>query len=346
VNAMKAMLWEGQNRLRLVDMPEPECKPDELKIKVHSAGVCTTDAHIIHGTFWNGDPPHVLGHEIAGEVVAVGRPGLQSWAGKRVVVETAVGCGVCEHCRSGNKHLCANGGEIGFPPYQGGYAQYVCVPWTCAHVMPEGMTYDEGGILEAVACPVGAIRRIGVAFGETVLVQGVGVAGLSFLQAVRAASAGKVIATITRESKREQAALSGADVIVNITAENLQQCVLDETGGKGVELSIDAVGAPTTLSDAVTLCAARGRVLLYGLPDERTLPPFPATRMIMKQLTVLGVTNNENGWEPLLEMIARGTVRIRDFVTHRYPLAALPEAIAAVSARPDGLIKAVVHPWE
>ncbi|NLI22336.1 MAG: alcohol dehydrogenase catalytic domain-containing protein [Clostridiales bacterium] len=343
---MKAMLWEGQNRLRMVDMPEPECERNELKIKVHSAGVCTTDAHIIHGTFRNGDPPHVLGHEIAGEVIQTGHAGLESWLGKRVVVETAVGCGVCEHCRSGNKHLCANGGEIGFPPYQGGYAQYLCVPWTCAHVMPVGMTYDEGAILEAVACPMGAIRRIGVAFGETVLVQGAGVAGLSFLQAVRAASAGKVIATVTRESKREQAALSGADVVVNVATEDLRARVLEETGGKGAELSIDAAGAPGTLTDAVTLCAARGRVLLYGLPDERSLPAFPVPEIILRQLTVLGVTNNENVWEPLLAMIARGTVRIRDFVTHRYPLSALREAIEAVSSRPEGFIKAVVHPWE
>ena len=126
---MKAMLWEGVNRLRMIDMPEPVCNPDELKIRVVSAGVCATDAHIIHGTFWNGDPPHVLGHEIAGEVTQVGNSTLNGWLGKRVVVETAVGCGICEHCRSGNKHLCAQGGEIGFPPRQGGYAQYVCVPW-------------------------------------------------------------------------------------------------------------------------------------------------------------------------------------------------------------------------
>ncbi|HPF87166.1 MAG TPA: alcohol dehydrogenase catalytic domain-containing protein [Candidatus Limiplasma sp.] len=343
---MKAMLWEGTGRLRQIEMPEPECKPDDLKIKVHSAGVCATDAHIVHGTFFNGDPPHVLGHEIAGEVVAVGNPALKSWEGKRIVVETAVGCGVCEHCRSGNKHLCETGGEIGFPPYQGGYAQYVCVPWTCAHVMPDSMSYDEGGILEAVACPVGAIRRIGLAFGETVLVQGAGVAGLSFIQAVRAASAGKVIATITRECKREQTLQSGADVVVNVKTEDLKQRVLEETGGKGVELSIDAVGAADTLTDAVILCAARGRVLLYGLPDEQKLPPFPATRIIMRQLTVLGVTNNEMAWEPLLQMVARGTIRIRDFVTHRYTLSQLPEAIEAVSRRPEGLIKAVVHPWE
>lgn len=343
---MKAMLWEGLNRLRMVDIPEPACKPGELKIKVHSAGVCATDAHIIHGTFFNGNPPHVLGHEIAGEVVEVGNPTLESWRGRRVVVETAVGCGVCEHCRSGNKHLCANGGEIGFPPYQGGYAQYVCVPWTCAHVMPDNMSYDEGGILEAVACPVGAIRRIGISFGETVLVQGVGVAGLSFIQAARAASAGKVIATVTRDSKREQALHFGADVVIDVKKENLHQRVLEETGGKGVDLSIDAAGAPQTLTDAVALCAARGRVLLYGLPNEETLPPFPATRIIMKQLTVLGVTNNELVWDPLLEMAARGTVNVRDFVTHRYPLSALPEAIEAVYKRPDGLIKAVVHPWE
>ena len=342
---MKAMMWEGRDALRLVDMPVPECKPGWLLLKVMSAGVCATDAHIIHGTFFNGEPPHVLGHEIAGEVVQVGDPSLAAWIGRRVVVETAIGCGVCEHCRSGNKHLCAQGGEIGFPPYAGGYAQYVAVPYTCAHVLPDTMTYDEGGILEAIACPVGAIRRIGLAFGQTVLVQGVGIAGLSFLQAVRACCAGKVIATITRESKRDLALRYGADVVVNVAAEDWHARVLAETEGRGVDLSIDAAGAPQSIADAVTLCAARGRVLLYGLPNEQSLPPFPVTRIIMKQLTVLGLTNNELGWAPLLSMVARGDINVRDMVTHRFSLAQLPQAIELVSRRPDDLIKAVVHPW-
>ncbi len=343
---MKAMIWEGRDRLRLIEVPKPEVRPGWLTIMVMSAGVCATDAHIIHGTFYNGEPPHVLGHEIAGEVVEVGGDNLQNWLGKRVVVETAVGCGLCEHCRSGNKHLCAQGGEIGFPPYMGGYAQYVSAPYTSAHVMPDSMSYDEGGILEAVACPVGAIRRIGLDFGQTVLVQGVGVAGLSFLQAVRACSAGKVIATITRETKREQALRFGADVVVNVNAEDLTQRVMRETDGRGVDLSIDAAGASKTTTDAVMLCAARGRVLLYGLPDEKNLPEFPVTRIIMKQLTILGLTNNEMGWTPLLGMVERGAVNVRDMVTHRFALEELPRAIELVTRRPDDLIKAVVHPWD
>ncbi len=341
---MKAMMWEGLNRLRAVELPTPTRKPGWVLIKVMSAGVCATDAHILHGTFENGNPPHVLGHEIAGEVVEADAA-QAAWVGKRVVVETAVGCGLCEHCRSGNKHLCAQGGEIGFPPFAGGYAQYVTVPYTCVHELPPEMTFDEGGILEAVACPVGAIRRIGLAFGQTVLVQGAGVAGLSFLQAVRACGAGKVIATVTRESKRAQALRFGSDVVVNIGQEALRERLLAETQGRGVDLSIDAAGTAQTLTDAVELCAAGGRVLLYGLPDEHTLPPFPAKRMIMKQLTVLGVTNNEMGWEPLLGMVARGTVNVRDMVTHVFTLDELPQAIALVAKRPPELIKAVVHPW-
>ena len=91
---------------------------------------------------------------------------------------------------------------------------------------------------------------------------------------------------------------------------------------------------------------AQSKVLLYGLPDEHNLPPFPAKRIIMKQLTVLGVTNNEMAWEPLLGLVARGTVNVRDMVTHRFTLDELPQAIALVSKRPPDLIKAVVHPWD
>jgi len=293
---MKAMLWEKENQLQMVELKEPVCRPSTVKIKVMSAGVCATDLHIIRGTFHNGEPPHVLGHEIAGEIVELGACTPSHFMGKRVVVETAVGCGLCEHCRLGNKHLCRQGGEIGFPPYQGGYAQYVVVPYTCVHEMPEGMTYDEGGILEAVACPVGAIRRIGLSFGQSVLIQGAGIAGLSFLQAVRACSAGKVMMTVRRKVRGEQALRLGTDVVINTIEENLEARVMEETGGRGVDLSIDAAGAAQTVLDAVKLCAAGGRVLLYGLPDAKETIHFPIKDIIMKQLTVVGLTNNELVW--------------------------------------------------
>lgn len=343
---MKAMVWQDYNKLVWSEVPEPKCADGNVKIKVLSAGVCATDVHVITGSFRRGNPPHILGHEICGEVVETGRLVNGVAAGERVVVETAVGCGQCEYCRTGNKHLCASGGEIGFSPYAGGYAQYVVVPENCVRKIPSTVSNDAGGILEAVACPAGAIYRIGLKPDETVLIQGAGIAGLSFAQVAKAFGARKVIVTARNKVRLSYASRFGADVVVNRKEENLERRVMEETDGKGADVSIDAAGAPETVETAVYLTKKGGKVILYGIPDNTARIQFPVEEIILNQITVHGVTNNELVWDPLINMVARGVVRVQDMVTHRFPLKELDKAVELVKQHPDDLIKAVVHPWE
>ena len=119
---MKAWVWEGTDNIRLDGhYPDPAAKPGWVVLKVRAAGVCSTDVSIVRGRFGAWNPPGVLCHEICGEVVELGVGAKGVKAGDRVVVETSVGCGICVKCRTGNKHLCPEAGEIGFPPFDGGY---------------------------------------------------------------------------------------------------------------------------------------------------------------------------------------------------------------------------------
>ena len=155
---MKAWIWKGVNDLELDGhYPDPQAKPGWVVLKVLSAGVCSTDVAIVTGQLDAGRPPAVLGHEICGEVVDVGDGVTAIRKGERVVVETFMACGWCLKCRSGNKHLCREAGEIGFPPHNGGYAEYVAVPQGCMRRVPDVMTDDEGAILEAAICPFGRL---------------------------------------------------------------------------------------------------------------------------------------------------------------------------------------------
>ena len=141
---MRAWVWEGQDKLRLdAGYPDPVAKPGWVVLKVRAAGVCSTDVSIIRGRFGAWNPPGILCHEICGEVVELGPGAKGVKTGDRVVVETSVGCGICVKCRTGNKHLCPEAGEIGFPPFDGGYAEYVAVPDNCCRRMPDAMTDDE-----------------------------------------------------------------------------------------------------------------------------------------------------------------------------------------------------------
>ena len=341
---MKAWVWKGTDQIELdTGYPDPVAKPGWVVIKVRAAGICSTDVSIIRGRFGAWNPPGVLCHEICGEVYELGPGAKGVKVGDRVVVETSVGCGICVKCRTGNKHLCPEAGEIGFPPFDGGYAEYVAVPDNCCRRMPDAMTDEQGAILEASICPFGRIYRDPPQMGATVLVQGVGVAGLSFIQAVKCFGAKKVIAAGRNLSRLADAKHFGADVVVNTKEQNLAEVVRAETGGIGVDVSIDAAGAVATFENATALCAAGGVVHLYGIPAAGTKMPLPVDDLIFRQLTIKGGTNNELAWTPLMDLIAAGKFNNADMVTHRFGFEELPAAIALVDRHPDGLIKAVLN---
>ena len=341
---MKAWVWKGTDKIELeAGYPDPVARPGWVVIKVRAAGVCSTDVSIVRGRFGAWNPPGVLCHELCGEVVELGADAKGVKPGDRVVVETSVGCGICVKCRTGNKHLCPEAGEIGFPPFDGGYAEYVAVPDNCCRKVPDAMTDEQGAILEASICPFGAIYRNPPPLGATVLVQGVGVAGLSFIQAVKCFGAGKVIAAGRNLSRLDNARRFGADIVVNTKEQDLDEVVRAETGGRGVDLSIDAAGAAVTFAKALRLCAAGGVVNLYGLPATGTKIEIPTDDVIFRQLTIRGGTNNELAWVPLMDLIARGKFNNADMVTHRFGFEELPAAMELVDKNPDGLIKAVIR---
>lgn len=341
---MKAMLWKGLDDLAYIDLPEPECKPGWVKIKVMAVGLCATEVHIVTGKFYGGEPPHVLGHEICGQIVDVGAGCDETLCGKRVVVETYVGCGVCEFCRTGRKHLCS-AGEIGYPPYNGGHAQYVTVPASCVHEIPDSISYDEGAIMEAVACPFGALLSSGFQMGETVLIQVVGVAGLSFIQAARAAGAGHIFCTVRNDVRTEIAKNFGAEVI-DLRCHDAVEYILEKTNRRGVDLAIDAAGAPVTIEQCFKAVKSGGLVMLYGIPDASLSVNLPVTDCILRQIRVCGYTGNEWGWDPLIKLVDRGAISLKEMVSKVMPLSKMSEAVELLRHSNPHLIKIVLHPWE
>lgn len=343
---MKAAVWQDYGVLEVCEVPEPEPKNGEVKIKVMSAGLCITDLHVYTGQFIYGKPPHILGHEIAGEVCAIGEGVPAGMLGKRVVVETSVGCGICNACRSGNRHLCPEMTEIGFTPHPGGYAQYTCAPWQNLIEIPEGVGYDEAGIIESVVCPAGSLMRLGIGFGETVAVIGVGPAGLAYIQTAKLLGAGKVIALARSDESLARAKQFGADAVINTKTEHAAERLLAETGGEGASLVIEAAGVPETIELAFQLVQCGGRVILYGIPGDDQKMEFPVQKIITQQLSVYGAVGNPHVWAPLLQYVAQGRINLKDMVTATFPLAQINEGFDLMRDRSKHLIKAVLHPWE
>lgn len=343
---MKAAVWTDIGKIELREVPVPEPGPGEVLVKVRSAGVCRTDLEVITGKFKYGRPPHILGHEIAGEVAALGSGVRRAKPGDRVVIETSIGCGVCPECRRGDRHLCSKMEEIGTAPHQGGYAQYVKAPEDNLVPIPDNVGFDEAGIVESVVCPIGGLMRLGVGFGETVLVYGVGPAGIAFIQGAKAMGAGEIIAVARNRERLERAGRMGADRLICSGTENVLDKVMEYTGGRGADTVCEAAGSGATTRSAFECVKRAGRVLLYGLPPEEQSREFSSLDVIMKQLEVHGILGNPHVWEPLLSLVSQGRIRLREMVDAVLPLDELKEAFRLMDDPVKKPLKIVVHPWD
>ena len=341
---MKAVIWKGLYDLEYCEVPEPQCKDGWVKIKVQAVGLCATEVHIISGKFEAGEPPHILGHEICGDIVEIGNGVDPEILGKRVVVETYVGCGECEFCKTGRKHLCS-AGEIGYPPYAGGDAQYVVVPAGCVRFLKDNISYDEGAIMEAVACPFGAVVNTELKEGQNVLVLGAGVAGLSFIQSALALGAKQVLCAVRNDAKAELVRKFGGKVI-DLRTQDLHKAVMDATDGLGVDLAIDAAGVPTTIAQCFENVKSGGKVMLYGITAKDAVVELPVVDCILRQITVCGYTGNEKAWDQLIDLVSEGKISLKEMVTKTLPLSKFREGVDLLENGGPSIVKVVLHPWE
>jgi len=339
---MKAAVWDKIGHVSINEVPKPVADEGHVVVKVKAVGVCATDIHMISGHVKLATPPAILGHEIAGVIDEIGS-GVHGWKkGDRVVIDTIISCGSCKACKSGRKELCSERMEIGYNPYDGGYAEYVRVPSQCLVHLPEEIPFRDAAILESVACPFGAVLRIGVKPGSTVLVQGAGPAGIAFLQAARLSGAGKVIMSARGKQRLEYAKHFGADEVIDAQNENVLERVMEITAGKGCDYVMDAAGTADSIALCFDAAAVGGELFYYGIPDAEAKISFPYMTMMMKQLRIHGLLEYCAGWDTLVSLVANGRINIRDMVTHTFSLEELPKAIELYNSKDRSLIKSVI----
>lgn len=351
-NKMTAMVFEGIDKIVRRQVPVPVPKSGEALVKIMASGLCVTDVHVIKGQFAHSDPPCVLGHEITGEVVAFAEE--QPWPHSlqlhdRVVIETMIACGKCKQCLSGFKNLCEHGGDIGEPPYQGGYCEYITMPVECLYKIPDNMSYEEAAIFESFVCPVGGINRIGIAPGGTVLVQGLGPAGLAFVQGAKVMGAGTIIAADYSSRKLELAKKYGADIPVDLNKENLYEIVKTLTRGSGADICCEASGAEKAIQACFDLAGKNGKLIFYGIPGDTHKARFDVTQLIIKQLNVYGTSGAPLAWGPTLSLYGQGKYNISEMVTHVFELTEIDKAIETLLDKKQEAIKVVLKSsrnWE
>ncbi len=272
---LKAAVYYGPGNVRVEDVEKPRAGRGELVVKNIVSLTCGTDLKMYIRGHPYAKPPIIMGHEFAGVVEEVGEGVDWVRKGERVVAVNSAPCGHCIYCRLGRFNLCENLNEaiIGFT-VNGAYAEYVKLPSRIVtfnlYHLPKGVDPEEAALLEPFACVVRGQRLINVELGDNVAIIGAGAIGLMHMLLAKHSGAGKVIMTDLNWNRLKFAEKLGADVVVNSSEEDVPSRVLEETGGIGADLVIEAVGLPETWEQSQRLVRKGGRILLFGGPPKGT----------------------------------------------------------------------------
>lgn len=350
-----AVLRDYDKGLQVETIRTPRPKAGEVLIKVTACGLCHSDLHVIGGAI--AFPlPAVLGHEVAGTIVELG-PGTEHTGlevGQQVAGGFLMPCGQCRHCAAGHDELCEPFFELNRlkgvlydgttrlysldgEPIQmysmGGLAEYSVVPATALAPVPEGVDPVSSAILGCAAMTgYGAVRRgADIKFGETVAVVAVGGVGSNIVQIARAFGASQVIAIDVADDKLEAVKAFGATATINSMTQDAREEVLKLTNGRGVDVSFEALGIPSTWNTALDVLADGGRMVPIGLGAGRQTAEVEINRTVRRSQSILGSygARTRQDLPAVVGLAARGIINYDDLVTRRF---SLDEAAAGYEA--------------
>ncbi|MEV6344722.1 zinc-dependent dehydrogenase [Actinoplanes sp. NPDC051851] len=346
---MKVVRFHAPGDVRFEDAPEPEAGPGEVKIRVRNCSTCGTDVKISKFGHHHIHPPRVMGHEIAGEVVAVGE-GVEGWAeGDRVQVIAAIPCGECGECARGRMTICPNQVSMGYH-FEGGFAQFMVVPKEVLKVdglnrIPEGVSFAEASVAEPLACALNAQNLARVGEGDDVVVIGSGPIGCLHVRLARARGAARVFLVELSRQRLEMAAnLVKPDAAICAAEVDPIEEVLKLTDGRGADVIITAAASGKAQEQAIQMAARQGRISFFGgLPKDNPTITCDSNLVHYRELMIVGA----NGSSPThnkqaLDLVATGAVPVADLITHRLPLESAIDAFGIV-ARGEA-IKVTIEP--
>ncbi|MCZ7400791.1 MAG: alcohol dehydrogenase catalytic domain-containing protein [Candidatus Methanoperedens sp.] len=302
---MKTAVYYNNNDIRIEERPKPQIKNGELLVKVKASGICGTD---LMEWYRIKKAPRVLGHEMTGDIVESRSDKFT--IGQRVFVSHHVPCNECRHCLSGNHTACETLHKGNYDP--GGFSEYVRIPEinveNGTYLLPENVSYEEGTMIEPLACVVRAQRIIDVRKGQTVIVMGSGISGLLNI-AVAKSKKGNVIATDINEFRLEKARQFGADEIFNAN---------EELGIKADRI-IMCTGAMPAFEAAFRYIDRKGTIMLFAIPNKNIqIPVEDFWRNELSIVSSYGAAPVD--LEEALKLIRNGTINVKDMITDRVRL--------------------------
>lgn len=343
---MKALLLAEYGKLEIADMPCPEIGADDVLVRVRACGVCGSDVHGYDGSTGRRVPPLIMGHEAAGVIERVGAQVADFGAGDRVTFDSTISCGRCVYCRRGEVNLCDDRMVLGVScaDYRrhGAFAEYVSVPARILYRLPDALPFEHAAVIEALSVAVHAVGRQPPTSTDRVLVIGCGMIGLLVIQVLRERGVTGILAVDVDEQRRTLALGLGAAQTLDGRDPDLVQTVRALTEGRGVDLTIEAVGRTETVDAAIRSVRKGGTVTLIGNLSPKI--DLPLQEVVTRELSLLGSCASSGEYPACIDLMASGRVSIAPLISVTAPLEEGPEWFARLHRGDGRLMKVILRP--
>lgn len=341
---MKAAVVHGANDIRIEEVGCPVPEPGDIVVRVRASGICATDVKTLLGQGLPKDLPTILGHEVAGEVSALGE-GVSDFAvGDHVAVYPIAVCGECDYCLGGRHNLCRH--EFGLAHgIDGGFAEYVRIPRQILNVggvikIPEGLSFELAALAEPLSCGLAALRTNKVQPDDTVVIVGAGPMGMIHLILAKWRGA-KVVILEKMPERQEFARGLGADVVIDPHNEDPLEAVMKLTDGDGAEVVITSLSDTQVIESSLPLVKKGGIFNIFGGPPAGQLISIDPRWIHYQEITITGsFASTPIDFREALYLIASQEVDAAPLITDRFTLDSMLDAIER--ARSLQMIKGVV----
>lgn len=347
---MQVARLHGPKDIRIASEPDPPAPgPGEVTLRIKTVGVCGSDLHMYESGrlgYTVPSQPFVLGHEFMGVVAAAGEGALDGAhqplrVGQRVAVEPAVPCWRCELCEEGNPNLCPNHYFYGLFPEDGALRERMNVSARNCFPMPDSLSDEAGPLLETLGVAIHAIDLSKIRLASSVAVLGAGPVGLLITRLAKLAGAAQIFAFDKFDWRVGKARQWGATQTYNVDDCDPADAVRDLTGGRGVDVAIEAAWADHSVQQAADMARNGGRLVLVGIaPDDKLQLKHSVARR--KGLTIMMSRRMKHTYPRAIQLATSGAVKLEELVSHRYDLAQTAQAYASNAVYEQGVNKVIL----
>lgn len=337
---MKAAIFQGPEKIEICEWETPECSNNEILIKVHYCAICGTDVR----TFFYGHkkviPPAIIGHEITGEVIEIGKNVRSSLKkGDRITPVTSIGCGRCKLCSKGLYNLCPETKAIGYY-YSGGFAEYMVIPEPAVRqnayvVLPPDISLLDGSLIEPLSCVINAQNYLDIQQGDNVVIYGGGPIGFMHAVLAQSAGAGKVIMVDPAFDRLKRfASLFSNLILVNPLEEKTVDRILEITDNYGADVVITACPAKQAQIEAFKIAAPHSRISFFGgLPKDDSIIDIDSNIIHYNEISVFGAfASNRADYQKAVDLISSAKIDPSKFITEVIPLQDIVKGINLVKS--------------